>query len=736
MQQKMALVVLISFVLTASVLTAAPQTSQWARPDLSGELPRDLLEPEGKSRWDLTSLSAGEGWIRTLEQEGTSVRVTDGSDELRSRLYVDPSGGDAAQRWLMPDRFDDLLLPGARQELILQEGEARLVIQMETLATGWVHLPSGRRKASLQRALVLMDGASGGGLLIHRWVDPRAGIVAQVSGPVSADGTVRLAVDDAILVDEAGTQAVGKIFVEELDDPPLTSLLYGWDSGPGTTVSSLTPDAHPTMAEMIAATNWDFSSNTTGVEVAATTAQVGASETCNTGNCGYVLGQSLLREDKDFDDPDPANRVFNNQVIERVTTAGDATVFLRAGSQNEGVSGIFGSGESKFCYVSGGRTEVPLWQFSHPEAGSFFFQNGDSWSSTTFNCEQNIFNGVCQSCGFLCPLFSAGTAFDADCQGPGGEPHQGNQRTEVLGEGVVTLPSGHTVDTLLVRTVADFCVYLFGTCGSPTDRVRTVVYLWQAPHLGTVAFLQSEQIAPLDLVSFSTVEETNIKHGLFPPESIAVTGETATSVDLSWDPGSSLKIDDFRIYWDTDSGDPYLFDSVTNSGQVTFNGNTATVSGLTAATTYFFTVTARSGYPKLCVGGLNDGERCAVDGDCSSGTCSGVGTTYESLLFPKQVLGDPGFAYPVEVKATTTGGACTPTESVCGITVDKVQGGIQICWNPVVDACLDVYDVLGAGSPQPASLSAIAQTANTCWTGDPGESFFRVRVRGTGGTGP
>src|SRR5690348_17668801 len=36
---------------------------------------------------------------------------------------------------------------------------------------------------------------------------------------------------------------------------------------------------------------------------------------------------------------------------------------------------------------------VPLWQFSHLDAGStdYYFQTGDSWQGGPFNCEQNLF---------------------------------------------------------------------------------------------------------------------------------------------------------------------------------------------------------------------------------------------------------------------------------------------------------------------------------------------------------
>ena len=117
----------------------------------------------------------------------------------------------------------------------------------------------------------------------------------------------------------------------------------------------------------------------------------------------------------------------------------------------------------------------------------------------------------------------------------------------------------------------------------------------------------------------------------------------------------------------------------------------------------------------------------------------------ESLLYPKQVSGDPGFIYPIEVQATTTGGSCTPaiTEvSPCSsgsdcLTVDKTQdGGVQVCWTPSGSSCVDAYDVMYSGIPS-STFNAISQTGlATCWTGDPDEGYFLVRGRGSAGVGP
>jgi len=466
------------------------------------------------------------------------------------------------------------------------------------------------------------------------------------------------------------------------------------------------------MGDLIAANTWDFSGNTTGVEVAATTTAVNSSETCNFAQCGYTVpGGQLERTDKNFGTP---SLYKINDVVERVDVPSDTTLWLRGGAQNEGVSGGFGSGESRFCYITFGgvtRSPVPLWRFTHLDAGQteHYFQALDTWEGGPFNCEQNLFNQVCGASQLFDHLWSKACG-----------THTGKQTGEVLKGGVVTVPSGHTFNALLVRNVADFCVYGASGCGalSKADEVRTVNYLWQVPHLGTVVRLQSAQNVA-DTTSFTTVAETDIHFGLFPPLSISVTGTTGASVSLSWNPGADThRITGYKVYWDTDSGSSsgYAFNSVSNPGQVSFSGTTATVSGLTPGVTYYFTVTSRSTF---------------------SDPSSGVVTAYESLLYPTQVSGDPTFVYPVEVQATTL---CPATAEVTGVLVNTtgVPGEIQICWSPATDACLAGYQVLGADSAtSDTNYFVVANTGpTTCWTGSPTQIFYLVVARGTGANGP
>ncbi len=737
----------------AGVPLAAPVVVRQVRlrpVDLSGPLPEDLRSPEGKTRWDLAGLRLGQAFTRSLADTDDGIAIVDQTETGHGdRVYT----GDGARAWLFPDRFPDLMKMGGRADLDLRdEGDGRaddMHVEVETIGIGWVHLPSGPREAVLQRARVFRGRAEGRGdprgiapeRLIHRWVDPRAGIVAEVSRPAvgggagaagagmgaaggaGAAGEGQGGITAAVVLEQvlAGAATL-KIYVEELDTPPFSGIAYGWDRGAGTTIASITPQAYATMGDLIAADSWDFSGLTTGVsENASTGVALTAAETCNISQCGYNSGGAypnrvLNREDKNFDTP--ADLRKTNAVTEREQRASDVVVWLRGGAQNEGVSGGLGTGESRFCYASDDgvtRTPVPIWRFPNQDGPGFYMQPGDpAWVGGPFNCEQNIFNAVCGAGGIVPRIWSKA------CTGTSGT-HAGTQSGQILKGGVVTLPSGHTYNALLVRTVADFCVYIASGCAAlwKADEVRTFVYLWQVPTIGTVARLTSAQ-NELDGTSFTTLAETDIKFGLFPPLSITATGSTDTSVSLAWDPGrDTRRISGYKVYWGTASGGgtPYPFSSASHPAQVAFAGTAATISELSPGTTYYFTVTSLSSF---------------------TDPSAGVATTYESLLYPTQVSGDPSSVYPVEVQAATTGGTCVPAAEVTGLTVEHDAPGIRICWAAASDPCLIGYRVLGAASPEAAAnFSALADTGTeTCWSGDPAAGYFLVVARGTGGAGP
>ena len=115
-----------------------------------------------------------------------------------------------------------------------------------------------------------------------------------------------------------------------------------------------------------------------------------------------------------------------------------------------------------------------------------------------------------------------------------------------------------------------------------------------------------------------------------------------------------------------------------------------------------------------------------------------IPVTYESILYPTQVSGDPYFSYPVEVQARTTSPVCIPTAEADAITVNHAGADIQICWDATADSCAAGYKVLGSSAADSdAGYSVLSsQGLGTCWTGNPAQTYFLVTVTGTGGDGP
>jgi hypothetical protein len=650
----------------------ASASAEARRPELealdpTGRLPLDLVNPEGKTDWDLSNVTFKGSGNAVIDAE----RSPDATD-LRPRSWVNVS-------------------------------------------TGEVRLPGATREATLQRGIVVRD--DGPDLLVHRWIDSRLGVVAQIAGTVSADGTGRIGVERASVldggVDDAATM---KLYVDEVEQPILGTLNLGYDRGAGITVGELlgNNDGVVLMSDVIALDYWDFSVNTSGTtEVEQTIVTLTSPETCNEGRCGFVAGRRLGRQER-------SDGRFNAQVTEAENRGSDVTIWLRGVVQRENSGLCFGNGESGTCYEGtddngNPREEVPLWRFPNQDGEGYYFQAQDTWTSGVFDCEENIWNTVC--------LESKGCFLEGDMfRITACNDNTGTQSAEALKGGIAKLPSGHRVNTTLVRQVADFCTYAIGGgCDFLGTEVRTLVYLWQAKYVGTVALMQTDPTVegPPDLVSFSELQETNINFGLLPPESIAVRTVGSDSVEIWWDPGNDThRVKDYKVYWDTDSGADTAY-----ANSAVYTSPPATVTGLSPGTTYYFTVTTRVDY---------------------TNSSTAVTTAMESLLYPRQVSGDPGFIYPIEVQATTTGGSCTPaidevspcTSGSDCLTVDKTQdGGVQICWAPSGSSCLDAYDVMYSGSPI-GTFSAISQTGlATCWTGDPDAGYFVVRGRGTGGVG-
>ena len=661
----------VMFLAVSSLLAATVREVKTRSAAPTAELPIDLTAPEGKSRWQLGSLPQGSAAtvaISAGDDGFTQESRTDGGSSP-SRLTV--SGIDA-ERWLLPDHDPEQIKMGGRVSLRFDETRDGLVDHLQaavnTVGIGWVHLPSGPHEVVLQRVLLYRQRAGERAmtpdLLIHRWVDPREGVVAEIAGPVSRDGQTRLTVSSVSVVEQVlAGGATLKLYADQVYRGIYTDVKYGFDRRGASVnplpVSSLVPDAGiNNICDLTNLNAWNFSSATSGQETATTPTPINSAETCNFNKCGYAgypPGGNLQPAFLERLDSNLTGTIRkDNQVIQRENRATDVTIWLRAGTQKEGVAGSFGAGETRFCFtdeVGKPRNEVPLWQMTHNDAGGWYTQAGDTWTSDPIpstSCQESFSTGVCTT--------SPTTVFSKGGCSAGGRVLAGAQFTKVLKEGVTTLPSGHTLNTLLVRNTTEYCNYLLSNCTFLVATVRTIVYYWHAPALGSVALVRGPQqsdfaageVGETPCTNFTTVESTDIGYGLLPPVSITAGASTDTTVALSWNPGNDThRLVGYKIYWDTDPGAStnYAFNSVTNAGQVAFVGATATISGLTPGTTYYFTVTSLSDY---------------------TDPSSAIVTRYESLRYPTTASGDPNITYPVEVAKATTGGTCIPGPEVTG----------------------------------------------------------------------
>jgi len=730
-------------------------TADWAQVDLTQPLPTDLADPDGKTRWDLSGVTLGGRWTRIVRTEGAPAgrqarwieeRPHRGFGPASEAVVADPTGREQVERWLLPERDPDLWRPAIGLPIELEtegpRGSEREWIRVERAGLGWLFLPSGPHEVVLQRAVALRRDGEGQLQpveLIHRWVDPRAGLVAEVRGPVTPDGRTRTRVESAAVVERIEQAALDlKLYVDSIDRPLRSGIRFGWDRGVATSISSLTPGAHSTMAQLVAAGTWDFSANNrvnypSMEQVSSLMVDLTADQASAFGQCGFTANpaRKLGREDR-LD----ASNVSDNTltVTERqngVTSAG--RILLVASHRHEERGGTGVDGEARLCHDPGtGRIAVPLWSFANQDANGWFADLGDAWQSDPpFNCEQIIWTNAIIS-DRLWAKFGTSASLGT---------LSGRQQGQIVAEGPVTLPSGHTFHALVARTWVEYNLFTGSSCLFATQGVRTVIHLWEVPSIGTVVRLQSGNGAPT-VDGFTSVDETDIKFGLFPPRAITVEDTTASTVEISWDPGTIPdEIDRYKVYWDVDSGasSAYAFNSDAHPGQVSFAGTSAVISGLTPGVPYFLTVTSVRDYcePGLCAN--NDCAPSCPEPDpspCPGVSCSVV-TPVESLIFPTQVAGG-ATPIPAEVNATP-GGSCLPTLEVTGVTMEKSGGSCRICWTPSADPCVEGYQVLGAPLPDSAARfsAVVADTGLTnCWTFDSPDSFFLVVGASAAGTGP
>jgi hypothetical protein len=572
-------------------------------------------------------------------------------------------------------------------------GAAAKVLEVEPLGAGSIVVPAGEFRGVLRRERVQTDE---GIAVQYRWIGPGNTTLALVRGPVGED---KPAFTTASLVErlEAGTPEVGiRIYRDQFITPDtFDRLTYGLDVTPSqdpnvtTPLAGMTTQGYATGSALATATTWDFTPvlSLPNAVIAQTDVPVTAGESCNSALCGFSFaGTDFMSRQDNLSSGSKTVAAFD------INATGDA-VFLRAGSQYEGTNA-----ESRFCYDGlSDRGEVPQYKFQNPDAGRFFMQLGDPhWEGTTWSCDINLFN---TNCGAPEPFPKPVDNKVSPCS-----TYTGRFNFDITSEGTVKLPSGHWADVLILRQVADFCVFLSGgSCGFAVQNVRQPVVLFMSPTAGTMVQVNGPLVAA-DFNSWTGVNESIVQFGLLPPLSIQVDAMTQTTVSLSWNPGNQLGfVDRAKVYWDTDSGGatPYAFNSDANPGQVAFGTNSATISGLTPGQTYFFTVTL-------------------LDSFTEPGSSPVLTLEYESYLYPAGFSGN-GITYPAQVQATTNSAGCTPTGEVQNLRVDYAAATDQLfTWDDLVDPCRNRYDLLVASSPTAAAnFTTLNETATTSYTGDP-----------------
>jgi hypothetical protein len=405
--------VLIAFAASAATATTTLREVRVRKVSSSETLPADLASPEGKTRWQLESITPGVATSVSIsrEEQGVLAETRRSGDAAVVRTML--SGADA-ERWLLPDHDPAQMKMGARAVLEFNETRDglvdRLIAEVSTVGVGWLLLPDDPQEVVLQRVLVLRQRAGERAmhpeLLIHRWVNPQRGIVTVISGPASSDGRTRLGVGSVEFSDKVVlSAATTKLYADQIYRGPFVDIKYGYDKRGSATnpipVSSVVPDAGiNNMCDLVNLNTWDFSGVTTGQETATTETLSTSAETCNAPNCGYAgyppggTLEPVILERLDRNLTGTIRK--DNQVVQREDRASDVTLWLRAGSQNENVSGGFGSGETRFCFTDQAgfpRYEVPIWRMPHNDAGGWYTQAGDTWSSDpATTCVQSFYN--------------------------------------------------------------------------------------------------------------------------------------------------------------------------------------------------------------------------------------------------------------------------------------------------------------------------------------------------------
>lgn len=432
-----------------------------------------------------------------------------------------------------------------------------------------------------------------------------------------------------------------RLHADEFPISPLTRLIVGVNVG-DVEISSLTiAPSYPDSDALLAGDVWDFST-LDGADRVLQAVPVAPGWTCYVPEPGSIPDApcGFDRPENDF--------LFVQDALDtdaRDTLAidfdGVGTYYLRAWAIDEGDTPATGDDELRLClWPDGDRKEVPFVVFQHPDAMDptrQYMLPGDTWGSETFECSN-----------FGSPI---GVTQGSPCGSAGGLSAVLNDGNETMGRiigratsiGTLTLPSGHQLDAILVESLASFRAVLNPFCIDTGERTRQYQLMWLVPGYGPMVQVRSPDDQPPG-TPWTTTTSTVVGYGLLPPLSIQVDAVTATTVTVSWDPGTITRfIDGYEVHWGTEPATGGAAPPPFSSGFLDAAAGTShVVSGLLPETTYWFTVTTLRSY---------------------TDPRSGETTPYRSIGLPESIGadvdgdGERDTSYPPEVSATTEPGA-------------------------------------------------------------------------------
>jgi len=394
-----------------------------------------------------------------------------------------------------------------------------------------------------------------------------------------------------------------QVCVDQFPLTPLQRIVYGVDAG-SARLDDLTAEGYRNAAALEAGNTWDFSGVTGGVDILQM-APVSPAWSCSVaGRCGgFGRSDVMLVED---------DGSSGNRTVTALDHDGSGTIYARVMVFSDGAAD-----QVQVCFES----SVGFIRFQSP---GLCLAEGDPAWSTGLDCDKSA--TMDDPCGRDDPAAGLDGTFSG----------------RAARAGTLWLPSGHVVDSVLVRVHAsvEAQALLFGLCTVAVEEMRQYMLFWLVPHYGPLVQMTSPS-GSTDL-SWETTNSTTIGFGLLPPLAIQVTDVGADTITVSWDPGADTRfIDEYVVHWGEEPGalTPPPFDSEWAGDTIPAGRTDYTIRGLSPGT-WYVSVTAKSRY---------------------TDPVSGVETEYRSIALPLTIGADidgdgvRDTSYPPETSAEVTG---------------------------------------------------------------------------------